>query len=54
MQGLSTFISEDGECAEVGLEGGWLRLLACCWLMPCISAKVRMRIKQEKINQEDP
>ena len=31
----STFISEDGECAEVGLEGGWLRLLACCWLMPC-------------------
>lgn len=26
----STFISEEGEWADVGLEGGWLRLLACC------------------------
>jgi len=25
-----SFISEDGEWADVGLEGGWLRLLACC------------------------
>ena len=30
MQMVFTFISEDGEWADVGLEGGWLRLLACC------------------------